>query len=157
MTEPSQQYLTAEGAERLRDELAQLKGPAREELARRLRSAIEMGDLSENADYHAAKEQQGFLEGRIQELEYVLRNAVIVETSDLKRNEVSIGVQVTVQEEDFEPETYYLVGVKEADPRRGRISNESPIGSALMGKRVGDEVVAQTPVGKIRLKILKIE
>jgi transcription elongation factor GreA len=157
MTEPSQQYLTAAGAQRLRGELAQLKGPARAELARRLRSAIEMGDLSENADYHAAKEQQAFLEGRIQELEYVLRNAVIVEASDQTRDEVTIGVQVTVQEEDFEPETYHLVGVKEADPRQRRISNESPIGNALMGRRVGDEVVAQTPVGKVRLKILKIE
>jgi transcription elongation factor GreA len=152
-----QKYLTAGGAVRLREELKELKGPAREELARRLRSAIEMGDLSENADYHAAKEQQAFLEGRIQELEYLLKNAIIVEDTGEKREVVDLGARVTVQEEDFPPETYHLVGAKEADPRNGRISNESPIGTALMGKREGEEVTAQTPGGDVRLKILKIE
>ncbi len=154
---PEQQYLTAEGAEKLRAELAHLKGPAREEIARRLREAIEMGDLSENADYHKTKEDQAFLEGRIQELEYILHNAIIVEESDGKRDQVEVGVTVTVQEEDFPPDTYYLVGAKEADPRNGKISNESPIGRALIGHRVGETVVAETPGGKIRLKILKIE
>ena len=152
-----QRYLTAEGAARLRQELAQLTGPARDELAKRLRSAIQMGDLAENADYHAAKEYQGFLEGRIQELEYLLKNAIIVENSAGRREVVEIGTRVTVQEEDFEPETFFLVGAKEADPRNGKISYESPIGGALMGGRVGDEVMARTPAGQTKLKILAVE
>lgn len=154
---PEQLYLTAEGAEKLRAELAQLKGQGREEMARRLREAIEMGDLSENADYHKAKEDQAFMEGRIQELEYILHSAIIVEESDGKRDLVEVGATVTVQEEDYPPDTYYLVGAKEADPRNGKISNESPIGRALIGHRVGETVVAETPGGQIRLKILKIE
>ena len=152
-----QQYLTAEGAERLRKELIHLKGPARDEIAKRLRSAIQMGDLSENADYHAAKESQGFLEGRIQELEYLLQNAIIVENSGEQLDSVTLGARVTVQEEDYPPEVFHIVGAKEADPRNGRISNESPFGLALLGGRVGDEVVAQTPAGSIRLRILRIE
>lgn len=149
-------YLTPEGAARLREELTELKGPQREALSRRLREAIQMGDLSENADYHKAKEDQAFLEGRIQELEYILSNAEIVEDTG-KRDEVRVGVSVTVQEDDFEPEVFYIVGAKEADPRAGKISNESPIGKALMNRRVGDSVVANTPAGDIHLKILKIE
>ena len=152
-----QQYLTAEGAERLRRELIHLKGPEREDIARRLRSAIQMGDLSENADYHAAKESQAFLEGRIQELEYLLQNAIIVEDDGGKKEVVSLGARVTVQEEDFPPETFYMVGAKEADPRNGRISNESPFGAALLGGRVGEMVVAETPGGQVRLTILAIE
>ena len=152
-----QQYLTAEGAERLRKELIHLKGPARDEIAKRLRSAIQMGDLSENADYHAAKESQGFLEGRIQELEYLLQNAIIVENSGEQLDSVTLGARVTVQEEDYPPEVFHIVGAKEADPRNGRISNESPFGLALLGGRVGEEVVAQTPAGSIRLRILGIE
>lgn len=148
-------YLTPEGAARLREELADLKGPQREALAKRLREAIQMGDLSENADYHKAKEDQSFLEGRIQELEYILGSAEIVQDTG-KRDEVRVGVNVTVQEDDFEPEVFYIVGAKEADPRAGKISNESPIGKSLMGRRVGESVVAVTPVGEIRLKILKI-
>lgn len=150
-------YLTTEGAARLRAELARLTGAARDELAKRLRSAIQMGDLSENADYHAAKEQQGFLEGRIQELEYLLKNAILVENSDGHREVVEIGARVTVQEEDLDPEIFYLVGAKEADPRNGKISYESPFGRALMGGRVGEEVVARTPAGETRLRIVRIE
>jgi transcription elongation factor GreA len=152
-----QPYLTAEGAARLKVELEQLKGPAREDIAQRLRSAIQMGDLSENADYSKAKEDQAFLEGRIQELEYLLYNAVIVEEKTGARDIVEVGVHVTVQEEDFEPETYHLVGAKEADPPSGKISNESPIGKALLGHREGDTVTADTPGGELSLKILKIE
>jgi transcription elongation factor GreA len=152
-----EQYLTAEGAERLRTELEQLKGPARQELAERLRSAIEMGDLSENADYHKAKEDQGFLEGRIQELEYLLKYATIIENNNHKRDLVEIGSVVTIQEEDYPPETYNLVGAKEADPRNGRISNESPIGRALLGHKVGAKVPVKTPDGTIHFKIIKIE
>jgi transcription elongation factor GreA len=150
-----QMYLTPEGAEKLRSELAELTGPRREELSQRLRAAIQMGDLSENADYHKAKEDQAFLEGRIQELEAVLRTAVIVEKTD--SDVVTVGSTVTVEEEGFDPETYYVVGAKEADPRNGKISNESPIGRALMDHKVGDVVEAETPGGKIKVKILKIK
>jgi transcription elongation factor GreA len=148
-------YLTQEGEKKLRAELAELTGPRREELAQRLRSAIQMGDLSENADYHKAKEDQGFLEGRIQEIEAILRMAVIIEKT--QSDVVTVGAHVTVQEEDFDPETYHLVGAKEADPRNGKISNESPIGRALMDHKAGDIVEAETPGGKIKFKILKIE
>jgi transcription elongation factor GreA len=157
MNEPTQNYLTSEGAVRLKAELEQLKGPARDELSKRLRSAIQMGDLSENADYHKAKEDQAFLEGRIQELEYLLKTAIIVEESDVPRGVVAVGARVTVQMEDEEPETYHLVGAKEADPRNGKISNESPIGKALMGGHEGESVTAQTPAGSRKIKILKIE
>lgn len=149
-------YLTAEGAERLRKELEELKGPAREALAQRLRSAIQQGDLSENADYSAAKEEQGFLEGRIQELERILGNVVIIDPN-ATRDRVDIGARITIQEAGFEPEEYYMVGPKEADPINGRISHESPIGKALLGHREGDEVTVETPGGAIQLKILKIE
>ncbi|MES0359579.1 MAG: transcription elongation factor GreA [Anaerolineales bacterium] len=152
-----EQYLTYEGAQSLQEELERLKGPERDELAKRLRSAIQMGDLSENADYHAAKEYQAFLEGKIQELEFVLKNAVIIEELEENRGVVTVGTQVTIQEDGSSPETYYLVGAKEADPRNGRISNESPFGAALLGGKEGQEVVAQTPAGQVRLKILKIE
>ena len=152
-----QSYLTAEGAARLKEELAQLKGPGRESLAKRLRAAIQEGDLSENADYHKAKEDQGFLEGRIQELEYLLKNAIIVAAYEGERDQVDIGARVTIQEEDAPPETYLMVGAKEADPRNGRISHESPIGRALMGRRVGETVTVETPAGLLSLKILQIE
>jgi len=154
---PETPYLTAEGAEKLRAELARLKGPGREEMAKRLRSAIQMGDLSENADYHKAKEDQAFMEGRILELEYLLKNAIIVESQGGQRNVVEVGVTVTVQEEDLDPEIFMLVGAKEADPRNGKISNESPIGRALLGHQVGERITAQTPGGEISLKILRIE
>jgi transcription elongation factor GreA len=149
------QYLTPEGEAKLKAELVELTGPRREELAKRLRSAIQMGDLSENADYHKAKEDQAFLEGRIQEIEAILRTATIVEKTVSDR--VTVGARVTIQEEDFDPETFYLVGAKEADPRNGKISNESPFGTALMDHKVGDVVEAETPSGKVKLKILKIE
>jgi transcription elongation factor GreA len=155
MDEPH--YLTAEGEKRLRAEMAELKGPARENLSRRLRSAIQQGDLSENADYISAKEEQGFLEGRILELEENLRNVVIIDETQQVRDLVDIGAHITVQEENYPPETYYLVGPKEADPRNGRISHESPIGRALVGHRTGDEVLVDTPGGAIRLKIVRIE
>ena len=149
-------YLTADGEKKLRAELDELKGPARENLSKRLRSAIQQGDLSENADYISAKEDQGFLEGRILELEQILRNVVIIDESAQARDLVDIGAHVTVQEEEYPPDTYYLVGPKEADPKNGRISYESPIGKALIGHHVGDEVLAETPGGTIKLKIVDI-
>jgi len=150
-------YLTSEGAARLEAELEELKGPKRLEMAKRLRSAIQMGDLSENADYHKAKEDQGFMEGRIQELEHILRNARIIDDSNVQTDTIQVGSTVTVQEGDYPAETYYVVGATEADPRNGKISNESPIGQALIGKHLGDEVTATTPGGELKLKILKIE
>ena len=154
MSEPT--YLTPEGEAKLKAELEELKGPRRQELSVRLRSAIQMGDLSENADYHKAKEDQGFLEGRIQELEHLLRNVVTIEKNTSK-DIVSVGSHVTIQEGSFPAETYHVVGAKEADPRNGKISNESPIGRALMDHKVGEVIEAETPAGKIKLKILKIE
>ena len=154
MSQPN--YLTPEGEAKLRTELQELTGPRRESIAARLRSAIQMGDLSENADYHKAKEDQAFLEGRIQEIEAILRHAVIIEKSP-DVDVVSIGDKITIQEEDFPPETYYIVGPAEADPRNGKISHESPIGSALLNKKVGDVVEADVPNGTIKFKILKIE
>ncbi len=150
-------YLTREGATKLADELEDLKGPQREAIARRLREAIQMGDLSENADYHKAKEDQAFLEGRIQELEFLFNNAIVVDTTNGPKDVVSIGARVTVQEEGFDPETYHMVGAKEADSRAGKISHESPIGMALMDHRAGDVIDVETPGGKVRMKILKIE
>ena len=148
-------YLTPEGEAKLKAEHAELTGIRREELSQRLRSAIQMGDLSENADYHKAKEDQAFLEGRIQEIEASLRTAVIIENKHT--DYVTIGSHVTVQEEDSDPETFYVVGGKEADPRNGKISNESPIGSALMSHKAGDVVEAETPGGKIKFKIIKVD
>ena len=153
MTQPM--YLTPEGEAKLKAELAELTGSRREELAQRLRSAIQMGDLSENADYHKAKEDQAFLEGRIQEIEAILRLATIVEKK--QSDVVIVGSRVTVQEEGLDPETFYVVGAKEADPRNGKISNESPIGSALMTHKAGEVVEAQTPSGSIKFKIVKVE
>ena len=153
MNQPT--YLTPEGETRLRAELAELTGRRRQELAQRLRAAIQMGDLSENADYHKAKEDQAFLEGRIQEIEAILRMAVIIEKK--QSDVVTVGSHVTIQEGDSPPETYHVVGAKEADPRNGKISNESPIGKALIDHKVGDVVEAETPSGRIKFKILKIE
>ncbi len=150
-------YLTSEGAEKLKKELEELTGPKRQQMARRLRSAIQMGDLSENADYIKAKEDQAFMEGRIQELEYLLKNAIIVDPSGMDTDRVQVGSCVTVQEGDEPEEKYCLVGVKEADPRNGKISNESPIGQALLGGKVGDVVTVKTPGGELKLKIISIE
>jgi len=150
-------YLTAEGARRMREELEHLKTDAREDLARRLRIAIEMGDLSENADYIAAKEEQGFLEGRIQELENILRDTQIIDDMAVNKDEVSIGNTVTLKEDGYpDEETYYLVGPKEADPTKGRISHESPIGKAIIGHKKGDVVDIETPGGTIKMTIVKI-
>lgn len=149
-------YLTPEGEAKLKAELEELKGAKREELSKRLRSAIQMGDLSENADYHKAKEDQGFLEGRIQELDAILRSSIIIEKTAGK-GLVTIGATITIQEDNFDPETYHLVGAAEADPRNGKISHESPIGRAILDKKVGDIAEAETPGGKIKFKILKIE
>ena len=150
-------YLTLDGLNRLKNELARMTGPEREEIAKRLRAAIDQGDLSENADYTSAKEDQAFLEGRIQETERLLSNVVIIDNVTKNLEEVGIGDHITIQEGNFSAEKYHLVGPKEADPGNGRISLESPIGKALLGRKVGEEVMADTPGGSIRFKILKIE
>ncbi|HSB89329.1 MAG TPA: transcription elongation factor GreA [Anaerolineales bacterium] len=148
-------YLTREGAAKLKVELAELRGPKRDALAKRLRHAVQQGDLSENADYISSKEEQAFLEGRILELETILREAVVVDPPQAS-DKVALGTTVVVAVDGGSPETYQLVGMKEADPRRGKITHESPIGRALMGRRVGDTVEAVTPGGTLRLRVLEI-
>jgi transcription elongation factor GreA len=148
-------YLTSEGAAKLKSELEQLRGPKRSEMAERLRRAVRQGDLSENADYIMAKEAQAFLEGRIQELELLLREAIVVDPSPAS-DQIQIGSTVVVVEDGHDPETFMVVGAKEAKPSEGRISNESPIGQALLGKRRGEVAEAVTPGGSIRLKVLEI-
>lgn len=148
-------YLTQEGADRLQKELEILTGPRRREIADRLRFAIQQGDLSENADYTAAKEDQAFLEGKILELEETLRRALIIgETTSL--DAIEIGSTVIVQTTDGSEQTFRVVGTKEADPRNGFISHQSPYGQALLGKRVGDTARATTPGGTVELKVLEI-
>jgi transcription elongation factor GreA len=155
---PNQEYyLTREGIERLRLELAELEGPKRTDLAARLRTAIQQGDLSENADYKQAKEDQGFLEGRIQELKALLGNAVIIDEKGSRSGVIGVGSKVTIQEKGRAPVKYFLVGAQEADPRNGKISNESPIGKALLGHKVGETVEFQTPNGSISLEIQQVE
>lgn len=157
MPEQEKYYLTEEGKEKLQKELEELEGPKRQEIARRLKSAIEMGDLSENADYINAKEDQGFIEGKIQEIKHILHNATVVEKSENGRDTVGVGSTVTVKENGHSPETYYVVGSKEADPIEHKISHASPIGKALLDKKVGECVTVDTPGGEIKLEILKIE
>jgi len=148
-------YLTKEGAAKVKAELEELEGPKRRDLAKRLRFAIKQGDLSENADYIAAKEEQAFLEGRIQELKAILRQATIVDERT-NRDEIGVGSTVVIAEDGRPQQTYKLVGATEANPREGKISNESPIGRALMGKRVGDTAVASTPAGEIEMQVVEI-
>lgn len=154
-----QQYLTAQGAADLRVELDELVSVKRPALAAQLKEAISQGDLSENADYHDAKEQQAFMEGRIQYLENLLRKAIIIDENGGSGAalEVQPGTTVTVQADGEQPETYRIVGAAEVDPRNGKISNESPLGAALLGRRKGDTVRVKTPGGEWKVKIIKIE
>jgi transcription elongation factor GreA len=149
-------YLTPEGMEELRQELDELVNVKRPALAERLRKAIAQGDLSENADYHTAKEEQSFLEGRIQEIEVVLRSAEVIK--ETKRSDVvSLGSRVTVIEDGMQdPETFRIVGIAEADPISGKVSHESPIGKALLGRRVQDVVTVEAPGGEIAFRITGI-
>lgn len=150
-------YITKEGLKKIHEELEHLKTVKREELSAKLQAAISQGDLSENADYHAAKEEQGFIEGRIRDLEDSLRRAQVIE-ENVPADRVSVGNTVTVVEDGFdEPETYHIVGPHEANPGNGRISNESPFGRALIGAKKGQTVSVATPDGQIRLTIKSIE
>lgn len=154
-----EQFLTASGAVELRNELEYLIKEKRPELAQLLREAINQGDLTENADYIDAKEQQAFLEGRIQYLENLLRHAIIIEETDDSRSapsEVQLGTAVTISPEDEPDETYRIVGAAEADPRNGKISHESPMGAALLNRRQGEVVRVQTPGGEWVVKIKQI-
>ncbi len=157
MTQNDVVYVTEEGLQKIKEELTYLQTEKREEISVKLEAAIKQGDLKENADYHSAKEEQGFVEGRIKDLEDALRRAEIIE-DNVPADTVSVGNTVTVVEEGFdEAETYYIVGPHEADPANGRISNESPIGRALLGAKKGQTVTAQTPGGEISFTIQSIK
>lgn len=149
-------FLTPEGYRKLEEELTLLKTVRRPEVAAAIHEAKMDGDVTENAGYEEAKRQQAFLEGRIITVETMLKNAVLIET-DGPSDTVVLGSRVTVVEDGFDPETYTIVGSAEANPGDGRISNESPLGSALMGQKVGDLVTFETPGGLAEMKLISIE
>jgi transcription elongation factor GreA len=146
--------LTAEGSAKLRAELDHLLSVRRPEVIARIRSAKEHGDLKENSEYHAAREEQSFLEGRVQALEARLRTAVIVE-APAHGARVGLGSRVTVEAEG-ETVSYTIVGASESDPAAGRISSSSPVGRALVGRDVGDEIVIRTPAGERHYRIVDL-
>lgn len=152
-------YITAEGLAKIKEELEYLKNVKRVEISEKLKLAIAEGDLSENADYHDAKEQQSFTEGRIRDLENSLRQAKLIEEDQKPGNKVRVGATVVIAEVGFEDEEeeYRIVGVHEADPSKGLISNESPIGRALLGAKKGETVSAETPRGMMQFKVLQIK
>jgi transcription elongation factor GreA len=154
---PTTPFLTREGYAKLQEELEYLRTKKREEIAQRLHEAMEGGELIENAEYEAAKNEQAFVEGRIKELEYLLASAKIIEESGGHGNIVQVGSRVTIQEEGMEPEVYTIVGAAEANPALGRISNESPLGKALLNRKAGDSVQVDAPQGSFRVTILKVE
>ncbi len=148
--------LTKEGLEKLKGELETLKTQGRTDIAEKIRVARGYGDLSENSEYDEAKNEQAKIEARIIELEKMLENAVIIE-EDVNTDSVTVGVTVTVYDIDFEEEmTYKVVGPAEADPMNGLISDDSPVGKALLGAKVGDTVIAEAPVGELKFKIVSI-
>jgi transcription elongation factor GreA len=149
-------FLTPEGLKRLEDELEYLRTERRREVAQRLRAVLEGQDVLENAEYEDAKNEQAFVEGRILTLETILKTAEVIEEGG-PADRVGIGSRVTVSEDGGEPETYHIVGSAEADPRSGRISNESPLGKALLGYRVGDEVIVNAPDGILSFRIIAIK
>ncbi len=151
--------VTKAGLEKLKSELKEFQEVRRKEVAARLKEAIAYGDLSENSEYEEAKNEQAFVEGRIVELEQMIANAKIITDDKRGENTVQIGTTVTVQNltEDDDPETYTIVGSTEADPVAHRISNESPIGSAILGKAKNDTVKVKVPAGVFEYKILKIK
>jgi len=147
-------YLTSKKLKEIKAELEELK-KKRNEISERIHEAQDMGDLAENAEYTEAKEVQAFNEGRIQELEQLIKNAIIISRKG-NCESVEIGCEITVQNKSGE-KTFIIVGSQEADPTQGKISNESPLGRAFLGKSKGDEVLVQTPGGKIHYKILQIK
>lgn len=154
---PNNNFLTKEGYEKLQDELDYLRTAKRQEVANRLHEAMEGGELIENAEYEAAKNEQAFVEGRIQELDLLLATAKIIEDNGKKKGDVvHLGSKVTIKEGNFEAETFTIVGAAEANPREGKISNESPIGKAILSRKLGDTVKVETPGGTYNVKILKV-
>lgn len=147
--------LTKEGLRQLEEELDQLVRVRRGEVAERIRQSRDFGDITENAEYAEAKNEQSLVEGRIQTLEGMIRNAVVIEDEPREKGVVGVGAKVTVGTDEGE-ETYDIVGPAEADPRMGRISNESPLGRALLGHRAGEEVEWTSPSGTSRVKILAV-
>jgi transcription elongation factor GreA len=147
--------LTKDGLKALEDELQQLVSVRRGEVAERIRQARDFGDIAENAEYTEAKNEQSLLEGRIQTLEVMVRNAVMIEEEPRQKGVVAAGSQVRVSSDEGE-ESYTIVGAAEADPLGGRISNESPLGRAMLGHKAGDEVEWTSPMGTSRVKILSV-
>lgn len=150
--------LTYEGLRKYEDELHDLKVVKRKEVAEKIKEAREQGDLSENAEYDAAKDEQRDIEARIEELEKILKNAEVVVEDEVDSDKINIGCTVTVYDEEYEEEIEFkIVGSTEANSLQGKISNESPVGRALLGREIGDEVVVETQAGEITYKVLKIE
>jgi len=148
-------FLTPEGYQKLEEELDLLKTVRRPEVAAAIHEAKMDGDVSENAGYEEAKRQQAFLEGRIITVETMLKNAALIEANG-PSDTVVLGARVTVVEDGFDPETYTIVGSAEANPGDGRISNESPLGRALIGRKEGDTVAFETPGGQVQMKLISI-
>jgi transcription elongation factor GreA len=148
--------LTRDGLQKLEEELAHLVGARRVEVAERIRHARDFGDISENSEYTEAKNEQSLLEGRIMTLEAMIRNAVLIEENGRQKGVVDVGAQVKVQMDEG-TQTYSIVGAAEADPLAGRISNESPLGRALIGHKAGDEVQWDSPMGTSRVKIISVK
>jgi transcription elongation factor GreA len=149
-------FLTREGYEKLQEELDNLRTNKRQEIANRLHEAMEGGELIENAEYEAAKNEQAFVEGRIKELEILLATARVITETD-RAETVQVGSRVTIQEDGNDPEVYTIVGAAEANPRAGRISNESPLGKALLSHKAGDIAQVDAPAGSFTVQILKVE
>lgn len=150
--------LTYEGLKKLEDELEDLKVVKRKEVSQKIKEAREQGDLSENAEYDAAKDEQRDIEARIEELEKILKNAEVVDEEEVDLNKISVGCQVKILDIEFDEELEYkVVGSTEANSLTGRISNESPVGRAIMGASVGDIVTVETPAGDLQYKILEIQ
>ncbi|MRG86682.1 transcription elongation factor GreA [Salinibacillus xinjiangensis] len=151
-------YMTEEGQQKLEKELHHLKTERRQEVVERIKIARGFGDLSENSEYDAAKDEQAFVESRISQIEKMIRNAVIIENDTENQNIVQLGKSVTFQElPDGDEESYTIVGSAEADPFEGKISNDSPMAKSLLGREVGEEVAVATPGGEINVKIIKVE
>ncbi|UOQ46302.1 transcription elongation factor GreA [Halobacillus salinarum] len=158
MAEEKSYYMTEEGKQKLEDELHHLKTEKRKEVVERIKIARGFGDLSENSEYDAAKDEQAFVEARITQVENMIRNAVIIENDNDNPDTVSLGKSVTFQElPDGDEETYKIVGSAEADPFEGKISNDSPMAQSLIGHVVGDEVTVATPGGEIDVKIITVD
>ncbi len=150
--------MTLEGKQKLENEVEQLKTVRRKEVVERIKIARSFGDLSENSEYDAAKDEQAFVEGRITQLENMIRNAVIIEDNGEESTVVTLGKTVTFKElPDGDEEAYTIVGSAEADPFEGRISNDSPIAKSLLGKQIGEKVAIQTPGGEMQVEIISVK